>query len=40
MVMEPPPEVHGYRWRGELNGGAVWEGTQKTFGAGGPNPWV
>ena len=29
IVMEPLPEVHGYRWRGELNGGAVLEGEKK-----------
>jgi hypothetical protein len=29
VVMEPMPEAHGYRWKGQLNGGAVLEGTQK-----------
>jgi site-specific DNA recombinase len=29
IVMEPLPDVHGYRWRGELNGGAVLEGTRR-----------
>ncbi len=29
IVMEPLPEVHGYRWTGKLNGGAVLEGAQK-----------
>ena len=27
--MEPLPGVQGYRWQGQLNGGAVLEGTQK-----------
>lgn len=40
IVMEPLPEVHGYRWRGELNGGAVLEGTQNYLWCRGPNPWV
>ncbi len=29
IVMEPLPEVQGYRGTGTLNGGAVLEGTQK-----------
>ncbi len=32
VVMEPMPKVHGYRWRGQLNGGAVLEGSQKYLG--------
>ncbi len=32
IVMEPLPVLHGYRWRGQLNGGAVLEGTQKYLG--------
>ncbi len=32
IVMEPMPEVHGYRWKGQLNGGAVLEGTEKYLG--------
>ncbi len=27
--MEPMPKVHGYRWKGQLNGGSVLEGMQK-----------
>ena len=27
--MEPLPKVQGYRWQGQLNGGAVLEGAQK-----------
>ena len=29
IVMEPLPEVHGYKWTGQLNGGAVLEGAKK-----------
>ncbi len=29
IMMTPMPEVHGYRWKGQLNGGAVLEGAQK-----------
>jgi hypothetical protein len=29
IVMEPLPDVHGYRWQGELNGGAALEGTRR-----------
>jgi hypothetical protein len=32
IVMEPLPALHGYRWRGRLNGGAVLEGTEKYLG--------
>ncbi len=32
IVMEPLPEVHGYRWQGQLNGGAALEGAQKYLG--------
>jgi hypothetical protein len=37
-VMEPLPEVHGYKWKGQLNGGAVLEGTQKYLWCRGPEP--
>ena len=29
IVMEPLPELHGYNWKGQLNGGAVLEGVKK-----------
>lgn len=32
VVIEPLPVVHGYRWRGQLNGGAVLEGVEKYLG--------
>jgi hypothetical protein len=40
VVIEPLPEVHGYRWKGQLNGGAVLEGTQNTFRSGGSDRLV
>jgi hypothetical protein len=44
IMMEPLPEVHGYRWKGTLNGGADLEGAQKYLGCRGPGPtmeqWV
>ena len=36
VVMTPMPEVHGYRWKGQLNGGAVLEGAQKYLSCRGP----
>jgi len=36
--MEPLPKVHGYRWKGQLNGGAVLERTQKYLQVRGPGP--
>jgi site-specific DNA recombinase len=38
IVMEPLPEVPGYRWTGKLNGGAVLEGTQKYLQVRGDGP--
>jgi len=35
---EPLPEVHGYKWKGQLNGGAVLEGTQRYRWCRGPGP--
>jgi hypothetical protein len=32
IAMEPLPALHGYRWRGQLNGGAILEGSQKYLG--------
>ena len=29
IAMEPLPVLHGYRWRGQLNGGAILEGARK-----------
>jgi hypothetical protein len=40
ILMEPLPEIHGYRWRGELNGGAVLEGAQKYPWCRGPVPSI
>ncbi len=38
--MEPLPEVQGYRWQGQLNGGAVSEGTQKHLKVRGDGPII
>ena len=38
IVMEPLPEVQGYRWTGKLNGGAVLEGAQKWSSLRGTGP--
>lgn len=38
VVMEPLPEAHGYRWKGQLNGGAVLEGAQKYLWCRGGGP--
>ncbi len=38
VVMEPQPEIHGYHWRGHLDGGAVFEGTQKYLECRGSGP--
>ena len=39
-VMEPLPDDHGYRWHGQLNGGAVLEGTEKYLGCRGSGPLI
>ena len=38
--MEPLSQVHDYRGRGELSGGAPLEGTQEYRRCRGPNLWV
>ena len=38
VVMTPMPEVHAYRWKGQLNGGAVFEGAKKYLGCRGNGP--
>jgi len=36
--MEPLPQVHGYRWRSELNGGTLLKGAKNYRWCRGPVP--